>query len=247
VASDPSTRPDGLPRDGVPAAPVIDIRSLTKRYVLGAEQVVGVDGLNLKIERGEHVAIVGPSGSGKSTLLNLLGCLDTPTSGEYFLDGIATHTLSDADLAFVRNQKIGFIFQSFNLLPRFTAWQNVSLPLAYAGESRGERKRRALAVLDKVGLASRQEHRPSQLSGGERQRVAIARALINSPSMLLADEPTGNLDTKTGAEIVGMFEALNRETGVTVIIVTHDPALAAKCRRMVRIVDGRIVEDRKAA
>ncbi len=227
-----------------PEPPVIECRDLKKVYRLGGEDVPALKGVGLRIERGEHVAIVGPSGSGKSTLLNLLGCLDSATSGEYFLDGIATHHLSDADLARVRNQKIGFVFQSFNLLPRYTAWQNVAMPLAYAGEHRVERRKRAIHMLEKVGLGHRYDHRPSELSGGERQRVAIARALINHPSMLLADEPTGNLDQKTGTEIVKFFEQLNREMGVTVVIVTHDPALAAKCRRAVRIVDGLIVEDR---
>ena len=226
--------------------PVIDVRALRKVYRLGGEDVTALAGVDLRIARGEHVAIVGPSGSGKSTLLNLLGCLDSPTSGEYFLDGIATHSLGDADLAFVRNQKIGFVFQSFNLLPRMTAWQNVAVPLAYAGEPRGVRRLQAIQGLERVGLGRRYDHRPSELSGGERQRVAVARALINKPSMILADEPTGNLDQRTGAEIVKMFETLNKETGVTIVLVTHDPVLAAKCPRFIRLVDGLIVEDRRA-
>jgi len=226
---------------------VIEIRGLTKVYQRGSETVQALRGIDLRIAHGEFAAITGPSGSGKSTLLNLIGCLDSPTAGEYYLDAIATHTLGDADLARVRNQKIGFVFQNFNLLPRMTAWQNVALPLAYAGEGRSDRRRKAEEALDRVGLAPRRDHRPSELSGGERQRVAIARALVNRPSMLLADEPTGNLDQKVGAEIVGMFERLNRDTGVTVVLGTHDMALASKARRRIRMVDGLIEQDRVAA
>jgi putative ABC transport system ATP-binding protein len=226
---------------------VLDIRGVTKVYQRGSETVHALRGIDLRVAQGEFAAITGPSGSGKSTLLNLIGCLDSPTAGEYFLDGIPTHTLGDADLAYVRNQRIGFVFQNFNLLPRMTAWQNVALPLAYAGEGRADRRRKADEALARVGLSPRRDHRPPELSGGERQRVAIARALVNRPSMVLADEPTGNLDQKVGAEIVGMFEQLNRDTGVTVLLVTHDLALASKARRQVRIVDGLIELDRVAA
>jgi len=226
---------------------VIEIRGMTKVYHRGSETVHALRGIDLRIARGEFAAITGPSGSGKSTLLNLIGCLDSPSAGEYYLDGIPTHTLGDADLAYVRNQKIGFVFQNFNLLPRMTAWQNVALPLAYAGEGRSDRRRKAEEALDRVGLSPRRDHRPSELSGGERQRVAIARALVNRPSILLADEPTGNLDQRVGAEIVGMFEALNRDTGVTVILVTHDLGLSGRARRRIRIVDGLIEQDRVAA
>ncbi len=225
---------------------MIDVRGVTKVYPTEGEEVHALRGVTLKIEKGEFAAIVGPSGSGKSTLLHLLGCLDTPTAGEYFLDGEATHSLDDDGLADIRNRRIGFVFQQFNLLPRYTALKNVQLPLTYAGVTRAERLRRATEALDRVGLSNRVDHRPSQLSGGERQRVAIARALVTQPSILLADEPTGNLDTKVGREILSFIRELNASTGVTVIVVTHDPELAASCPRTIRIVDGAIAEDRHA-
>jgi len=222
-------------------------RGLSKSYRLGDSDLHVLKNVSLRIDAGEYAAIVGPSGSGKSTLLNLLGCLDSPTNGEYFLDGIPTHTLDDAKLAEVRNRKIGFVFQSFNLLPRMTAVANVALPLVYTGETRRDRRRIAEATLDRVGLAHRREHRPSELSGGERQRVAIARALVTRPSILLADEPTGNLDQKVGAGIIEMFEDLHRSGGMTLIVITHDMAVAGRCPRRIRLVDGEVVEDRRAA
>ncbi len=227
--------------------PVVDLRRVEKVYLRGGEEVRALKGVDLRVERGEYAGIVGPSGSGKSTMLNVLGCLDSPTRGEYWLDGAAVHALGDLELARTRNAKLGFVFQSFNLLPRFTARQNVMLPMSYSGTGRRERDRRAREALERVGLGPRVEHRPSELSGGERQRVAIARALVNRPRVLLADEPTGNLDQRVGSEIVQLFESLNRDDGVTVLLVTHDPVLAARCGRVIRIVDGLIVEDRRAA
>lgn len=221
---------------------VIQTEQLTRSFEMGGELVHALRGVDLTIHRGEYVAIVGPSGSGKSTLMNLIGCLDTPTSGKYFLDGVEVHRLSDDELAGVRNRKIGFVFQSFNLLPRATALDNVSVPLLYAGYTRKERKRAALESLQRVDLGSRVDHRPDQLSGGQRQRVAIARALVNRPAILLADEPTGNLDQKTGSEIVRLFENLHAE-GVTVILVTHDHQLAERTDRQIHIVDGKIAKD----
>lgn len=222
--------------------PVIEVESLRRVFQLGSETVEALRGVSLSIAHGEYLAIVGPSGSGKSTLMNLLGCLDTPTSGRYVLDGEPVQSLSDDELAEIRNRKLGFVFQSFNLLPRATAVDNVSVPLLYAGLSRTERRERAEHALERVGLGSRMGHRPDQLSGGQRQRVAIARALVNQPVLLLADEPTGNLDQKTGAEIVGLFESLRRE-GVTVILVTHDHQLAQRTDRQVQIIDGLIAAD----
>ena len=221
---------------------VIDARGLMRSFVMGDETVQALRGVDLTIHRGEYVAIVGPSGSGKSTLMNLLGCLDTPSSGSYFLDGVEVQHLSDDALASIRNQKIGFVFQTFNLLARATALDNVALPLLYAGVTRKERRQAALEALQRVDLTSRVGHRPDQLSGGQRQRVAIARALVNRPAILLADEPTGNLDQKTGAEIVKLFEALHKE-GVTVILVTHDHQLAERTHRQIHIVDGQIAKD----
>lgn len=227
-----------------PSRRVIDIRGVTKRFMVGTEEILALRGVDLAIESGESVAIVGPSGSGKSTLMNLIGCLDTPTSGQYALDGTEVSSLNDDALADLRNKKIGFVFQSFNLLPRQTALENVALPLRYSGFSSKERKRAGLEALARVDLADRVNHRPEQLSGGQKQRVAIARALVTKPSLLLADEPTGALDQKTGAEILRLFQRLNDE-GVTVILVTHDQGVAASTRRKVTIVDGRIVTDER--
>jgi putative ABC transport system ATP-binding protein len=219
--------------------PVIEIANLEREFKLGPTVVRALRGVDVRIERGEYVAIVGPSGSGKTTLMNLIGCLDSPTRGVYKLDGEDVSTLDDDQLSRTRNEKIGFVFQTFNLLPRSTALDNVALPLVYAGSSRGERRKAARRALERVELGDRTDHRPDQLSGGQRQRVAIARALVNTPSLLLADEPTGNLDQKTGAEIVKLFEQLNHE-GMTVVLVTHDNELAKRARRTIRIVDGLI-------
>ena len=225
---------------------VIEVRNLVRSFQLGDERVDALRGVNLRIERGEYLAIVGPSGSGKSTLMNILGCLDTPTSGEYWLDGESVQGQSDDGLAEIRNRKIGFVFQSFNLLARATAVENVALPLLYSGLNRAERREAALRALQRVGLGARTGHRPDQLSGGQRQRVAIARALVNQPVLLLADEPTGNLDQRTGAEIVALFEQLHHE-GVTVVLVTHDHKLAERTGRQIEIVDGNIAADRRQA
>jgi putative ABC transport system ATP-binding protein len=225
---------------------VIALENASRVYEMGAERIEALNGVDLEIEAGEYVAIVGPSGSGKSTLMNVIGCLDKPTSGKYAIDGIDVAALDDDALADLRNKKIGFVFQSFNLLPRQTAIDNVSLPLRYAGHPRGERRRLAEAALARVDLADRLMHRPDQLSGGQKQRVAIARALVTSPALLLADEPTGALDQKTGHEIISLFTRLNEEEGVTVLIVTHDPQVAARTRRTITIVDGTIASDEVA-
>lgn len=225
---------------------MIAMRGITKRYVMGDQEVRALDGVDIDIKRNEYVALIGASGSGKSTLMNLLGCLDTPTSGSYLLNGRDTATLDDTELARVRNREIGFVFQSFHLLPRMSVLDNVAQPLVYRGTPRGERLKRARESLDRVGLGNRLSHRPNQLSGGQRQRVAVARALVGEPSILLADEPTGNLDTRTSAEIMALFDALHGQ-GQTVIVVTHEPDIAAHCRRTVRMSDGRIVEDRSNA
>lgn len=223
--------------------PLIEARDLERKFHIGDEDVAILKHLNFTIDRGEYVAIIGPSGSGKSTLLYQLGCLDTPTSGEYRLAGWNVSELSDADLAALRNQTIGFVFQAFNLLPRTSAVENVALPLRYADVPLRERRARAREALEKVGLAHRLDQVPERLSGGERQRVAIARAIVNKPELLLCDEPTGNLDRKSGSEIVQLFESLNRELGATVVVVTHDLELAQRARRVIKLVDGEVVFD----
>ncbi len=224
-------------------APVIAVHNLTKTYVLGkGTRVPALQGVSLEVYPGEFVAIMGPSGSGKSTFMNIIGCLDRPTQGEYWLDGNLVSSLSNDRLASIRNRLIGFVFQGFNLLGRATALKNVALPMVYAGLSRRERERRAQKVLQLVGLGGRIRHKPNELSGGQQQRVAIARALINGPALLLADEPTGNLDSHTSIEIMGVLQALN-EQGLTIVLVTHDPRIAQYARRQVSFLDGRIVSD----
>ena len=222
--------------------PVIRTVDLKKDYVLGAETVHALRGVNVEVERNEFIAIMGPSGSGKSTFMNLIGCLDTASEGEYWLNGQPVSGLSDDELARIRNREIGFVFQTFNLLPRATALHNVELPLVYAGVHSKQRKERAAEMLTKVGLGERMHHRPAELSGGQRQRVAIARALINSPAILLADEPTGNLDSQTGAEIMALFEELFA-TGQTIVLVTHEHDIAEHARRIVTLRDGVIHSD----
>ena len=222
---------------------LIDIRDVTKTYEMGAETIVhALDGVSLSIEGGDYVAIMGPSGSGKSTLMNLIGCLDTPSTGSYNLKGREISSMNDDELAQIRNKEIGFIFQTFNLLPRADAVQNVELPLVYSGLPRRERKLRAEKALGAVGLGTRMHHRPNELSGGQRQRVAIARALVNDPSILLADEPTGNLDSKTGEEILALMDDLHHG-GNTIILVTHEDELAQHAARVVRLKDGKIISD----
>ncbi len=221
---------------------MISLTNIVKRYKMGEEEFSALDGVDLSIGRNEYVALIGPSGSGKSTLMNLLGCLDTPSEGKYVLNGRDTSTMNDNELAKVRNEEIGFIFQSFHLLPRMTVLQNVMQPLVYRGIPSAERVKMATKALDKVGLSHRMGHRPNQLSGGQRQRVAVARALVGNPSILLADEPTGNLDSKTSAEIMALFDELHQQ-GQTVIVVTHEPDIAAHCHRTLRVSDGKIVQD----
>jgi putative ABC transport system ATP-binding protein len=226
----------------VAADEVIVARGLTRDYVMGAEVVHALRGVDLVIRRNEYVAIMGPSGSGKSTMMNVIGCLDTPSAGEYWLNGHRVSELSDDALARIRNKEIGFVFQTFNLLPRATALHNVELPLVYAGIGGRERREKATESLRRVGLADRMHHRPNELSGGQRQRVAIARALVNSPSILLADEPTGNLDSATSSEIMALFDALHAE-GQTIVLVTHEHDIAAHARRQVHLRDGRVAQD----
>jgi putative ABC transport system ATP-binding protein len=223
---------------------IIATRDLRKEYVLGSETVRALRGVNLEIHRNEYVAIMGPSGSGKSTLMNLIGCLDTPSGGEYILNGHAVAGLSDDELARIRNKEIGFVFQTFNLLPRSTAAENVELPLVYAGVPKVERKERAVEALRQVELADRMGHRPNELSGGQRQRVAIARALVTRPSIILADEPTGNLDSRTSEEIMALFARLHAE-GQNIIMVTHEPDIAAHAERLVTLRDGLIESDQR--
>ena len=221
---------------------VIRIENLTRFYQMGETEVRALAGVSLQVQHNEYIAIMGPSGSGKSTLMNMIGCLDTPSSGEYILNGNRVSQMDDSDLAEVRNREIGFVFQTFNLLPRTSCLANVELPLIYAGVKASDRKARALEVLDKVGLGDRVDHKPNELSGGQRQRVAIARALVNSPSILLADEPTGNLDSKTGVEIMLLFEELYK-AGNTIILVTHENEIAEYARRIVRLRDGLVEKD----
>jgi putative ABC transport system ATP-binding protein len=226
---------------------LIETHDLWKTYVMGAEQIHALRGVDLEIDRGEYVAIMGPSGSGKSTLMNLIGCLDTPTRGSYRLNGKRVSEMNDDELARIRNEEIGFVFQTFNLLPRATALHNVELPLVYAGVPARERQARAREALERVELGDRLLHRPNELSGGQRQRVAIARALVNNPSILLADEPTGNLDSKTGAEIMALFDKLHA-AGNTIVLVTHEADIAAHAHRIIHLRDGRVENDvRRAA
>jgi len=221
---------------------VIRIENLTRFYTIGEETVRALNGINLSIEKNEYVALMGPSGSGKSTLMNIIGCLDTPTSGEYFLNGPNVAQLSDSELAAIRNKEIGFVFQTFNLLPRLTALQNVALPLVYAGIPEAERLKKAKEVLEQVGLGDRIKHRPNELSGGQRQRVAVARALVNHPSIILADEPTGNLDTKTSEEIMQLLDIIH-QAGNTIVLVTHEEDIALRAKRVVRMRDGIVESD----
>jgi putative ABC transport system ATP-binding protein len=222
--------------------PLIETHDLWKTYTMGAEEVHAVRGVSVDIERGEYIAIMGPSGSGKSTLMNLVGCLDSPTKGSYRLNGKRVSEMNDNELARIRNEEIGFVFQAFNLLPRASALQNVELPLVYAGVSSKDREVRARAALEKVDLLPRMTHRPSELSGGQRQRVAVARALVNNPSLLLADEPTGNLDSKTGAEIMALFARLH-QAGNTIVLITHEAEVAAFAHRVLQLKDGEVEKD----
>ena len=223
---------------------IISTKDFTKTYQMGTELIHALRGVDIEVAANEYVALMGPSGSGKSTLMNLLGCLDTPTSGRYTLNGQAVHEMSDAELAQVRNAQIGFVFQTFNLMPRLSAQDNVALPLVYAGLGRGDRAARAAAMLEAVGLGDRMDHKPNELSGGQRQRVAVARALINNPSIILADEPTGNLDTKTSVEIMALFDEIHAK-GNTVILVTHEPDIAEYAHRVIRMRDGEIESDKR--
>ena len=237
-----TTSADSYREDLVSSGIVIKTEELAKVYEMGAEQVHALRGIDVEIRKGEYVAIMGPSGSGKSTLMNLIGCLDSPSSGRYWLAGRLVSDLDDDELAYIRNKEIGFVFQTFNLLPRATALHNVELPLIYNGTPAEERLERAKKALERVDLVDRMNHKPNELSGGQRQRVAIARALVNSPSIVLADEPTGNLDSKTGDEIMGLFENLYRQ-GNTIILVTHEHDIAQHAHRIIHIRDGKIASD----
>ena len=240
VAADPKIRGEQLKRDGI----VIRTYDLKKTYIMGDQVINAVNGTDIEIHRGEYVAIMGPSGSGKSTLMNLIGCLDTPSSGEYFINGSLVSSMSDDELARIRNKEIGFVFQSFNLLPRATALHNVELPLIYAGFTQAQRIERAKQCLEQVDLTKRMYHKPNELSGGQRQRVAIARALVNNPSILLADEPTGNLDSTTSVEIMALFERLYSQ-GNTIIVVTHELDVAMHAHRIIHVRDGKVEKDEK--
>jgi putative ABC transport system ATP-binding protein len=222
--------------------PIISLKNIERSFSIGAEEVKALRGVDLNINKNEYVALMGPSGSGKSTLMNLLGCLDTPTSGQYILNGTDVSVLNDNELAQIRNKEIGFIFQTFNLLPKSTALDNVILPLIYAGLGKVEREQKALKTLEDVGLANRVKHKPNELSGGQRQRVAVARALVNNPAIILADEPTGNLDSKTSVEIMGLFEEIHKK-GNTIIVVTHEEDIARHAHRIIRLKDGVIESD----
>ena len=236
--------PDALHEEKAPPSALIAMRNIWKTYEMGAEKLHALSGVSFNVERGEYLAIIGPSGSGKSTLMNLIGCLDTPSQGQYWINGKLVSEMDDDELARIRNQEIGFVFQTFNLLARATALHNVELPLIYAGISAADRHQRAETALGSVELSDRMMHRPNELSGGQRQRVAIARALVNHPSLLLADEPTGALDSKTSVEIMGLFERLHGE-GNTIIVVTHEPDIAARAHRIISIRDGKIEKDEK--
>jgi len=239
-----ATASESFRQDLVASGVVICTEKLAKNYEMGAEQVHALRGVDLEIRKGEYVAIMGPSGSGKSTLMNLIGCLDTPTSGKYWLAGRLVSELDDDELAYIRNKEIGFVFQTFNLLPRATALHNVELPLIYNGTPAEERAERAKKAIEQVDLTDRMLHKPNELSGGQRQRVAIARALVNNPSILLADEPTGNLDSQTGEEIMGLFSRLHQQ-GNTIILVTHEQDIAAHAFRIIRLRDGHIERDER--
>ena len=223
---------------------LISVEELRKTYVMGSEKVHALKSISVDIKENEYVALMGPSGSGKSTLMNLLGCLDSPTSGDYILNGTNVSEMDDGELAEVRNKEIGFVFQTFNLLPRLSSLDNVALPLVYSGISKEERKEKARKALEAVGLGDRVEHKPNELSGGQRQRVAIARAIVNNPAIILADEPTGNLDTKTSVEIMGIFEEIHKQ-GNTIILVTHEPDIAEHAHRIIRLRDGLVEQDVK--
>jgi putative ABC transport system ATP-binding protein len=227
-----------------PRRPVLDVRALTKVYGEGPAAVHALRGVSLTVDAGDYVAIMGSSGSGKSTLMNIIGCLDAPSGGSYLLDGVDVGRLADRQLALVRNRLIGFVFQAFNLIPRTSAVANVELPLAYAGVRAGQRRRRALAALDAVGLADRADHHPNQLSGGQQQRVAVARALVTEPALVLADEPTGNLDSRSTEDILAVFDQLNA-AGRTIVLITHEPEVGDRARRLIRLLDGRVRSDER--
>ena len=246
VAEAHGAETQAAPRPAIPGDEVIRIAGVARDFVMGNEVVHALRPLDLVVPRNQYLAIMGPSGSGKSTLMNILGCLDTPSDGEYWLNGIDVSRMTDTELARVRNRQIGFVFQTFNLLARATALRNVELPLLYSGAAAVERKQRATAALERVGLGDRLQHRPNELSGGQRQRVAVARALVSRPALLLADEPTGNLDSRTGADVLALFAQVHAE-GQTLIVVTHDPDIAAHAQRCLVLRDGQVVSDQRVA